>query len=139
MQTTSLKQIQQFCEQLAREFQPERIVLFGSHAYGKPHPFSDVDLLVVMSFDGSPLQQAARILTKLEPKMSVDLLVRTPEQVRQRLAMQDSFMQDILKRGKVTYEAYHPGMARNGQEWIDKAEGDFVSALTLYRARKHPN
>jgi predicted nucleotidyltransferase len=114
MQTTSLKQIQQFCEQLAREFQPERIVLFGSHAYGKPHPFSDVDLLVVMSFDGSPLQQAARILTKLEPKMSVDLLVRTPEQVRQRLAMQDSFMQDILKRGKVTYEAHHPGMARNG-------------------------
>jgi predicted nucleotidyltransferase len=110
MQTTSLKQIQQFCEQLAREFQPERIVLFGSHAYGQPHPFSDVDLLVVMPFEGSPLQQAARILTRLEPQMSVDLLVRTPEQVRQRLAMQDSFMQDILKRGKVTYEAHHPGM-----------------------------
>jgi hypothetical protein len=39
MQTTSPQQIQQFCEQIAREFQPERIILFGSHAYGKPHPF----------------------------------------------------------------------------------------------------
>ncbi len=110
MKATSTKQIQQFCEQIAREFQPERIILFGSHAYGKPHPFSDVDLLVVMPFEGSPLQQAARILTKLEPAMSVDLLVRTPEQVQQRLAMQDSFMREIVERGKVAYEAQHAGM-----------------------------
>jgi predicted nucleotidyltransferase len=110
MKATSIKQIQQFCEQIAREFQPERIILFGSHAYGKPHQFSDVDLLVVMPFEGSPLQQAARILTKLEPAMSVDLLVRTPEQVRQRLAMQDTFMREILERGKVAYEAKHAGV-----------------------------
>ncbi len=110
MKATSTKQIQQFCEQIAREFQPERIILFGSHAYGRPHKFSDVDLLVVMPFEGSPLQQAARILTKLEPAMSVDLLVRTPEQVRQRLAMQDNFMREIVERGKVAYEAKHAGM-----------------------------
>ena len=110
MQAASPQQIQQFCEQIAREFQPERIILFGSHAYGKPHQFSDVDLLVVMPFEGSPLQQAARILIKLEPKMSVDLLVRTPEQVRQRLAMQDRFMHEIMERGKVAYEAQHAGM-----------------------------
>ena len=110
MKAASPQQIQQFCDQIAREFQPERIILFGSHAYGRPHQFSDVDLLVVMPFEGSTLQQAARILTKLEPAMSVDLLVRTPEQVRQRLAMQDSFMREIMERGKVAYEAQHAGM-----------------------------
>ncbi len=107
---TAAENIQSFCEQIAREFQPERIILFGSHAYGKPNKFSDVDLLVVMPFNGSPLQQAARILTKLNPPMAVDLLVRTPEQVRERLAMQDSFMQEIVARGKVAYEAEHAGM-----------------------------
>ena len=70
--------------------------------------------------------------------MSVDLLLRTPEQVRQRLAMQDSFLREIIERGKVAYEAQHAGMAST-QEGIDKAEGDFSAALTLNRARKHPN
>lgn len=102
-----LKQIQTLTEQIAREFRPERIVLFGSHAYGKPHKFSDVDLLVVMPFEGSPLQQAARIITRLQPQCSLDLIVRTPEQVRERLAMQDGFMQEIFARGTTVYEAQH--------------------------------
>ena len=102
-----LKQIQTLTEQIAREFHPERIVLFGSHAYGKPHQFSDVDLLVVMPFEGSPLQQAARIITRLQPPFSLDLIVRTPEQVNERMAMQDGFMQEIFARGKTVYEAQH--------------------------------
>ncbi len=98
------------CEQIAAEFHPQRIVLFGSHAYGKPGPFSDVDLLVVMPFEGSPLQQAARILTRINPPLAVDLIVRTPEQVQQRLAMHDGFMREIIERGKVAYEAEHARM-----------------------------
>ncbi len=101
------KQIRQFCEQIVREFSPERIILFGSHAWGRPGPFSDVDLLVVMPYQGSPLQQAARIISKLNPPMAVDLLVRSPEEVQERLAMQDGLMQEIVERGKVTYEAEH--------------------------------
>ncbi len=58
------------------------------------------------------MQQAARILTRLEPKMSVDLLVRAPEQVRQQLAMQDSFVREIMEYEKVTYEAQHAGINR---------------------------
>jgi len=103
-------QIQQFCEQIAREFHPERIIVFGSHAYGQPGSFSDVDLLVVMPFEGSPLQQAARIITRLNPPMAVDLIVRTPEQVEERLSMQDGFMREILERGRVAYEAEHVGV-----------------------------
>ena len=49
-------EIQKLCEQISRDFRPERIILFGSHAYGSPTPDSDVDLLVVMPFEGSPRQ-----------------------------------------------------------------------------------
>ncbi len=110
IQTVTAEQINTLCEQIAREFKPERIVLFGSYAYGTPGPFSDVDLMVVMPFEGSPLQQAARILTKINPTMALDLIVRTPQQVMDRLAMQDGFMQQIVQHGKVAYEAQHTGM-----------------------------
>ncbi len=110
IQTVTAEQINTLCEQIAREFKPERIVLFGSHAYGNPGPFSDVDLLVVMPFEGSPLQQAAKILTKINPMLALDLLVRTPKQVADRLAMQDGFMQQIVQHGKIAYEAQHTGM-----------------------------
>ena len=101
------EQVQQFCEQLAREFHPERIIVFGSHAYGQPDSFSDVDVLVVMPFEGSPLQQAARIIARLNPPMAVDLIVRTPAEVAERLKMRDGFMRDIWERGEVVYEAEH--------------------------------
>src|SRR4029450_9331844 len=57
------QQIRLLCDTIAHEFHPEKIVLFGSYAYDQPHPDSDVDLLVVMSFEGSPFRQAAVILS----------------------------------------------------------------------------
>jgi predicted nucleotidyltransferase len=100
-------QIRQLYMQIAHEFKSEKIILFGSHAYGQPTPESDLDLLVVMPFEGDPLKQAVAMLNRLNVLMPVDLFVRTPEQVRHRLAMGDSFMRDILERGKVMYEAHH--------------------------------
>jgi predicted nucleotidyltransferase len=44
--------IEEVAERIVREFNPERIILFGSHAYGTPGPDSDVDLLVVLPFEG---------------------------------------------------------------------------------------
>lgn len=102
--------IRQLCEEIAREFQPEKIILFGSQAGGRPDDFSDVDLLVVMPFEGSPLQQAARIISRINPAMGVDLIVRTPEQVAERLLMRDGFMREICEGGKVLYEAEHAGV-----------------------------
>jgi predicted nucleotidyltransferase len=100
-------QIQQLCTRIAREFKPEKIILFGSHAYGRPTPESDLDLMVVMQFAGDPLEQAVTMLNRLNVLIPIDLLVRTPEQVQQRLEMGDSFMRDIIERGKVMYEAHH--------------------------------
>jgi predicted nucleotidyltransferase len=100
-------EIKRLCDQIAREFQPDRIILFGSYAYGTPGPDSDVDLLVVMPFEGRHTKQAIRILNRLNVLTPIDLLVRRPEEVRERLEMGDCFMREILERGKVMYEADH--------------------------------
>ncbi|MEK6324575.1 MAG: nucleotidyltransferase domain-containing protein [Acidobacteriota bacterium] len=104
---TTSEQINEICDAIAREFNPEKVIVFGSQAYGNPGPFSDLDLLIVMPYEGSPLQQAARIITRVNPKIGVDVIVRTPEQIRERLAMQDGFMREIFERGRVAYEADH--------------------------------
>jgi len=104
------KQIELLCRAIALKFHPEKIVLFGSHAYGKPGPESDVDLLVVMPFEGSPFRQAAVILDHVVRAvgiMRLDLLVRTAQQVQERIQMGDTFMRDIIERGRVMYEADH--------------------------------
>ncbi len=99
--------IENLCQRIAEEFQPEKIILFGSHAYGQPTPDSDLDLLVVMPFKGEPVNQAIKISRQLNLVLSLDLLVRTREQVAARLAMGDSFMREIIERGKVMYDAHH--------------------------------
>ncbi len=99
--------IQRVCERIAERYNPEKIILFGSHVYGKPTPESDVDLLVVMDFAGSPLQQAIQMSRELGLVTPMDLLVRTATQVAERLQMEDPFMREIIERGKVLYEADH--------------------------------
>ena len=104
------RQIAHLCTVIAREFQPEKIILFGSWAYGTPDTDSDIDLLVVMPFEGSPFRQAGTILNRVIQAVGVlpfDLLVRTAKQLDERLAVGDGFVRDILERGKVLYEADH--------------------------------
>lgn len=111
IRSVARKQIKLLCAEIAREFHPERIVLFGSHAYGTPSPQSDVDLLVVMPFEGSPFRQAGLILGHIVQTVGIlplDLLVRTAQQVQERIQMGDGFMREIIERGRVMYEADHP-------------------------------
>jgi predicted nucleotidyltransferase len=107
IRATSYREIRELSAQIVREFQPRKIILFGSYAYGKPAWDSDVDLLVVMPFTGRPNKQAVKIRTRIDTPVAFDLLVRTPKQISQRLAMGDTFMRDILERGKVVYEAHN--------------------------------
>ena len=104
---TTLSQIQQFAQRLGEAFSPQKVILFGSYAYGQPTRDSDVDLMVIMPFEGSPLAQAVKISRRLRLFLPVDLIVRTREQVQARLGMDDFFMRDIIERGKVMYEAAH--------------------------------
>ena len=101
------KQIRKFCHAVAREFCPQRIVLFGSYAYGKPTENSDVDLLVVMPFDRRKGRKSLEIRRRIPAGFPLDLIVRTPEFIAQRLEWGDCFVQEILAKGKVLYEAPH--------------------------------
>jgi uncharacterized protein len=105
IRTTSYGEIKELSKQIVREFQPRKIILFGSHAHGKPTWDSDVDLLIVMAFKGRSNRQAVKIRSRIDTDVALDLLVRTPQQMSHRLAMGDTFMRDILERGKVVYEA----------------------------------
>jgi len=100
--------IRAMTERIVQEFQPERVILFGSYAYGTPTSDSDVDLLVIVPFEGKAPRKALEILNKIDPKFAVDIVVRTPDQVQQRLRWNDFFLQEIMAKGKVLYEAAYP-------------------------------
>lgn len=90
-------------KQIAEKFQPEKIILFGSYAYGKPRPESDVDLLVVMETPLRNREQVAQIARAIDYHFGLDLLVRSPQQLAERLALGDFFLQEVTERGKVLY------------------------------------
>jgi uncharacterized protein len=96
--------IRRFARRIAERFQPEKIILFGSYAYGKPHEESDVDLLVVMRTKNA-IDQSIRIKTAFERLFSLDLIVRTPWQIERGLKDDDWFLREIIEKGKVLYEA----------------------------------
>lgn len=102
-----LVQIQALSQKIAEQFQPERIILFGSYAYGQPNEDSDVDLLVILPFDELPVQKAISIRQQVKSPFPLGLMARTPEQIQQRLEMGDFFIRDIMNNGQVLYEANH--------------------------------
>ena len=100
------RRIANLSERIVREFQPERIILFGSYAYGQPRPDSDVDLLVVLPFEGKAFRKSVEILNRISPEFSVDLLARCPEDTARRYAEGDPLIREALDHGKVLYERY---------------------------------
>jgi predicted nucleotidyltransferase len=105
-----LAAIRRFARQVAERFQPQKIVLFGSYAYGTPHAESDVDLLVVIPAR-SEISKSARITLAFDPPFALDLIVRTPQHVERGLREGDWFLREVIAKGKVLYEASHRRMA----------------------------
>jgi len=103
----SMSKIRAFSRRVARDFRPERVILFGSYANGEPMQDSDVDLLIVLPHNGRAVDKSVEIRLKARPGFPCDLLVRTPRQVAERLRMGDPFMQAILEQGRALYEADH--------------------------------
>jgi predicted nucleotidyltransferase len=83
--------IRRYACAVAKRFAPEKIILFGSHAYGKPHTDSDVDILVVMPVARNEIDQAIRIDRVVDPTFPLDLIVCTPKNIAWRLKEGDSF------------------------------------------------
>jgi predicted nucleotidyltransferase len=91
-------------ERIARDFGPERIILFGSYAYGTPTEGSDVDLLIIMQFDGKARDKRLEIWGRIRPPFPVDILVRRPEDTRRRYHQWDPLIREAIDHGKVLYE-----------------------------------
>ncbi|MFH1707085.1 MAG: nucleotidyltransferase domain-containing protein [Planctomycetota bacterium] len=101
--------IQRLAAKIRDEYRPERIILYGSFAYGRPAEGSDIDLLIVKKTDERPLDRRVRVRRIADirdpacPPFSP--VVLTPREVEERMAMGDQIIEDILARGEVLYAA----------------------------------
>src|SRR5437667_12411033 len=107
-----MRVIRRFARQVAEHFQPEKIVLFGSYAYGTPHADSDVDLLVIMPARNQH-DQAVKIRWEVPAPFAMDLLVRTPKEMQWRLAEAESFTTELMTKGIVLYEKVDAGVGED--------------------------
>ncbi len=93
-------------ERIVSKLKPEKIILFGSYAYGNPTPDSDVDLLVIMKTKAKEIDRYVAVSNLLYPRQfPVDILVKTPKELEAEAGRKGNFfMHEILKKGKVLYE-----------------------------------
>jgi predicted nucleotidyltransferase len=100
-------QLRPYLQVIAEQFHPERVILFGSYAYGAPSADSDVDLLVVKNIEDSPVAEATRIRRALRhlrhqgSNLALDIMVRAPQDLRERLAHGADFHEEIVRKGLV--------------------------------------
>ncbi len=91
---------------LIKRYSPERIIIFGSYAWGKPTKHSDIDIFIVKNTKKKPIERFAevqKLLYGLHESIPIEPLVLTPEELNKRLALQDPFILRILKEGKTLY------------------------------------
>lgn len=92
-------------QRIVAQFHPHRIWLFGSYAYGHPTIDSDLDLLVVMNSEESIVARMRRVSAVAEvPFLPMDVLVRTPDEMAERLAMGDPLILEVINRGVILYD-----------------------------------
>ena len=107
--------IRRYARQIAEKFRPDKIILFGSHAYGTPHEDSDVDLMVIMPARNA-IDQAVKIRCAFDTPFAMDLMVRTPYQWGWRINERESFSTEINTKGIVLYEKGDQALGREGRE-----------------------
>ncbi|MCL4514356.1 MAG: nucleotidyltransferase domain-containing protein [Firmicutes bacterium] len=93
---------------LLSEYGPQKVILFGSYAYGTPEQDSDLDLLIVKETTERPIDRwvtVQRILTGTHRSLPVDTLVLTPQEIESRIAVGDQFIKEILQKGATLYAA----------------------------------
>ena len=103
-----MRTIRALADRIAKNFNPDEIILFGSHAYGKPDASSDVDLLVVMETPKGEVKTIMEISDFLPPlPFRVDIIARSRSVINQRKNSGDFFLREITKKGKVLYARGH--------------------------------
>lgn len=99
--------ISKLAERLKERYQPEKIILYGSYAYGTPDEASDIDLLIIKDTTDRPIDRritVRRLVSDIRKKIPFSSLVLTPRELSSRLEIGDDFFIEITKKGKVIYE-----------------------------------
>lgn len=96
--------IQSLADEIAAKFDVERIILFGSYAYGTPTEDSDVDLLVLMEFEGRAFTKGGEVSRAVSYKFPRDIILRTPADAERRYAEWDPLIRHAFDQGEVLYE-----------------------------------
>lgn len=98
--------IEEIKDKIVKEYQPEKIILFGSYAWGTPDENSDVDLFIIKESAENRLNRQRKLRSLLFdgnfPPM--DLLIYNPSEIRERLKIKDIFLNKIFNEGKIIYE-----------------------------------
>jgi predicted nucleotidyltransferase len=100
--------LNEITNRLVQAFQPEQVILFGSHAWGTPHEGSDVDLYVIVAESSErPLQRARRALACLSGlRVAKDVLVRTRAEAEKYRHVYASLESQVFEKGKILYERH---------------------------------
>jgi len=94
--------IRKYAREIGRQFHPDRIILFGSYASNTAKEDSDVDILVIMDHDNPRnVDQAIAIQLKVDAPFPMDLIVKRPSDISERLSMNDTFLKSVLQEGQV--------------------------------------
>ena len=99
----TLKLIRNVVSKAVDKIQPDKVILFGSFAYGKPSADSDVDLLFIKQTKLSGINRYTWVSDNIEHIFPMDILIKTPQELNKRLLMGDPFYREIMKKGKVLY------------------------------------
>ena len=101
--------VSEIVEKLKKEYNPLKIILFGSYAYGNPAKDSDIDLFILKNTNERRVDRfvhVKRIIYDPNRKIPVSPLVYTPDELEKRLTMGDDFVREISKKGVVLYEGH---------------------------------
>ena len=99
----SAKKISRIVSSIVAQCSPEKVILFGSHAYGKPNKDSDIDLFIVADIPGLPAERVRLVRRAIKEQASVDIVVRSPKDIETSLNGRDWFVQEVFEKGKVLY------------------------------------
>lgn len=101
----ALDRLPEAIDRIVAHFDPDQVILFGSHACGRAGPDSDVDLLIVARTQLRPAERVRAVSRLLSPRpFPVDIVVRTPEEMDRDLRRIDPFMREVVETGRVLYE-----------------------------------
>jgi predicted nucleotidyltransferase len=127
------KYIWDIAHKLRQAYQPERIILFGSYAYGQPHADSDIDMLIIKNTDERRIERMVRaqeIAFDWQRDVPFEPIVYTPQETQQGLDAGDPLLREIFEKGEVLMSASE---SLNPSDWFRKGDDDLRVAELLLR------